>query len=219
MKLAKRPKSTAPVATAHIRPGTAVREKGRQRSEAALDAATRILIEDGYAQLSTRKIAARAGMHPGNLQYYYRTKADVVRALLERYLARSLRDVETRLAAAARTPAARLRATLDAILDDQAGAGACQMFWEVWALAARDAQVARATAGFYERYREGVADALRGHNPRLGRARAVRRAALVVALLEGLTVWRLAPAGRARLDPQLRRELHRMLPRFAEEDD
>ena len=39
-------------------------------------------MHDGYALLSTRKIAARAGMRPGNLQYYYRTKEDVVRAVL-----------------------------------------------------------------------------------------------------------------------------------------
>jgi AcrR family transcriptional regulator len=193
--------------------------KGQRRDEAILDAATALLIDEGYAHLSTRAIAARAGIHPGHLQYYYPAKADVVRALLERYLARSLRDVEARLERAAGTPVARLRATLDAILDDQATAGACQMFWELWALAARDKAVAAATAAFYGRYRHGVAAALRALNPRLGRARAERRAALAVALLEGLTVWRLSGAGRARLDPALRRELRTLMTRFAEEDE
>ena len=65
MELDSRPNRT--------RAGTAVRPKGQARSAAILDAATAILVEEGYAHLSTRKIAARAGMHPGNLQYYYRT--------------------------------------------------------------------------------------------------------------------------------------------------
>lgn len=211
MELVARPRT-------HARPGTAVREKGRQRRDAILDAATRLLVEEGYAQLSTRKIAARAAIHPGHLQYYYRTKADVVRALLERYLERSLREIEARGATAGGAPAARLRAMLDGILDDQDGAEVCRMFWEIWALAARDPLVARAAAAFYARYREGVAAALRAAAPRLGRARAEHRAALLVSLLEGLTVWRFAGGRQARLAPGLVRELRAVLAGFTKEE-
>ena len=211
MNLAERPTQH------HRRAGTAVRDKGRRRDAAILDAATGLLVDEGYAQLSTRKIAARAGMHPGNLQYYYRTKADVVRALLERYLDDSLRAIEARIAAAGRTPAARLRATVDGILDDQDSAGACRMFWEIWALAARDPAVARAARAFYGRYRDGLAAALLAVAPRLGPARAARRAALLVALFEGLTVWRLG-GGRARPDAALLRELRQLVATITEEE-
>lgn len=205
-------------AARHLRPGAAVRAKGRERRDAILDAATRVLVEEGYAQLSTRKIAARAGIRSGHLQYYFRTKADVVRALLERYLAQSLADIEARMAAAGGTPTARLRAMLDGILDDQAGADACGMFWEIWALAARDPLVASATAAFYERYRGGVATALRAAAPRLSRVRADRRAALLVSLLEGLTVWRFAAGRRAGPDPGLVRELRALVAGMTTED-
>ena len=209
MELDSRPNRT--------RAGTAVGAKGRARSAAILDAATAILVDEGYAQLSTRKIAARAGMHPGNLQYYYRTKADVVRALLERYLAGSVADIEARIGAGRGTPAQRLQAMLDGILDDQHDGDACRMFWEIWALAARDPLVAGAAAAFYERYRAGVSAALRAVTPRLSPARAGRRAALLVALLEGLTIWRLSGGRRARLDPALVREARALLPCFVEE--
>lgn len=188
--------------TRHRRPGTAVLAKGQRRSEEILDAATQLLIEDGYAQLSTRKVAARAGMRPGNLQYYYRTKQDVVRALLERYLARSMSAIEARVAASAPTAEGSLRASLDGILADQT-TGACQFFWELWALAARDPAVGRAVRGFYQRYRQGVADALRAVNPRLRPAVARRRATLVVGLLEGLTVLRLGSAENPAADAAL----------------
>lgn len=212
--LDERPKA----AGAHRRAGTAVLAKGRARSAAILDAATAVLVEEGAAQLSTRRIAARAGVHPGNVQYYYRTKADIVRALLQRYLAASVRDIETRLAARGATPAARLQATLDGILDDQADGDGCRMFWEIWALAARDAAVAQATAEFYARYRRGVAAALRAVSPRLTPRRAERRAALLVALLEGLTVWRFGARKRERLDPGLARELRAVVAHFSAED-
>lgn len=195
-----------------------MRAKGQQRRDAILDAATRLLVEEGYAQLSTRKIAARAAIRPGHLQYYYPAKADVVRALLERYLERSVRDVERRAAAAGRAPVARWRAMLDGILDDQNDGDGCRMFWEIWALAARDPLVARAAAAFYVRYREGVAAALRAAAPRLSAARAERRAALLVSLFEGLTVWRLGGGRRSRLDPGLRRELRLLLAHVAKEE-
>jgi AcrR family transcriptional regulator len=79
--------------------------KGRDRIEAILDAATRILIDEGYARLSTRKIAAGAGVRPGHLQYYYPTKQDVVRGLLERYLARATAALGERLGADTSNPA------------------------------------------------------------------------------------------------------------------
>ncbi len=160
-----------------------------------LDAATDLLVEEGYAQLSLRKIAARAEMRLGNLQYYYRTKQDVIRALLERYLARAVEAFERRIATAGADPRDQLLAgteTLIAALDSDAS---CRLFWELWALAARDRSVARATHAFYERYVAEVAKALRAVAPALRPARAERRAMLAVALFEGLSVLRLGDGG------------------------
>ena len=145
-------------------------------------------------------------------------KHDVVRALLERYLARSLSSVEARVAATAGTPKARLRASLDAVLEDQASDGACRMFWEVWALAARDRSVARATRHFYERYRDGVAALLHAAAPRTRPERIRHRATLVVALLEGLTVFRLGAPRDLPPDPALAREVRALVDSLCPED-
>lgn len=91
------------------RAGTAVIEKGRQSVDEILDAATALLAEEGYAELSTRKVAARAGMRPGNLQYYFPAKRDMVRALLDRYLARSLERLAGRIEREELSPEGRLR--------------------------------------------------------------------------------------------------------------
>jgi len=196
----------SPPTTRH-RPGTAVLPKGRERIEAILDAATGILIDEGYARLSTRKIAARAGVRPGHLQYYYPTKQDVVRGLLERYLERATRAFSERMAAGATTPKERLDATLDGILSDQQSAATCRFFWELWALAARDPAVADAMQAFYRAYWRNLVAALLDAQPALGRPRAERRAALLVATLEGLTLFRSRTATRELPLPFLEREL------------
>jgi AcrR family transcriptional regulator len=200
--------------TTRHRPGTAVLPKGRERIEAILDAATGILIDEGYAHLSTRKIAARAGVRPGHLQYYYPSKQDVVRGLLERYLERATCAFGERMAAAATTPEGRLDATLDGILNGQQSTATCRFFWELWALAARDPAVADAMQAFYRAYWRDLVAALLDAQPALGRPRAERRAALLVAMLEGLTLFRSRTATRELPLPFLERELRSLVQKL-----
>lgn len=60
----------------------------RQANEAALlDAAEAVFAEKGYGGATTGEIAARAGMPKANLHYYFRTKDDIYKAVLDRILA------------------------------------------------------------------------------------------------------------------------------------
>ncbi len=197
------------------RAGTGVLTKGRERIEAILDAATRILIDEGYAELSTRKIAARANIRPGHLQYYYPTKQDVVRGLLERYLERAVATFGERATPHATAPVDSIDAILDGILRDQADPESSHFFWELWALAARDPAVAAAMEGFYRAYWRAIVSALLAAEPRLGRPRAERRAALVVAMLEGLSLFRTRTGTRELPLPFLERELRSVVRKLA----
>lgn len=192
------------------RSGTAVLAKGRDRIEKILDAATRLLIDEGYAQLSTRKIAARAGIRPGHLQYYFPTKQAVVRGLLERYLERATRSFDGR--------AGDLDAVLDGILAEQTTGDSARFFWELWALAARDPAVAEAMRLFYRGYWLNLVTALLAAQPALGRPRAERRAALMVAMLEGLTLFRSRTDQGLPL-PFLERELRGLARKLATDSD
>jgi AcrR family transcriptional regulator len=52
-----------------------------------LEAALRLFNEFGTAAISTNRIAAEAGISPGNLYYHYRNKEEIIRALVEDLLA------------------------------------------------------------------------------------------------------------------------------------
>jgi AcrR family transcriptional regulator len=62
---------------------------------ALLNAAEQILIEEGYGAVTTRRVAARAGINPGLIHYYFGTLDDLFVALFrhvaERILARQQR--------------------------------------------------------------------------------------------------------------------------------
>lgn len=197
------------------REGTAVLAKGRDRVEAILDAATRIVIDEGYAELSTRKIAARAGVRPGHLQYYYPTKQAVVHGLLERYLDRATEAFAALLTPSPAESPAPLDAVLDGILREQEKGESARFFWELWALAARDPEVAAAMQEFYRGYWRNLVAAFLAAGPGLGRPRAERRAALVVAMLEGLSLFRSRTADRALPLPFLERELRTLVRKLA----
>jgi AcrR family transcriptional regulator len=49
-----------------------------------MDAADRLLLEEGYAGVTTRKVAARAGLKPQLVHYYFRTMDDLFLAVFRR---------------------------------------------------------------------------------------------------------------------------------------
>lgn len=190
------------------RKGTAIHAKGHERAESILEAATDTLVEEGYAGLTLRRVAQRAGLSMGNLQYYFPTKQDVVRALLSRYLETATRRVRERVEGGGSEPRERLRHALDAILEDQESPRHCQLFAELWALAARDAMVADALAVFYAGFRAGLVELLSELAPGVTPERRERHAALLVAFFEGLSLFRggggLRGASVAGLEQELR---------------
>jgi len=62
---------------------------GRAATEnAILDAAERLLIEDGYARITTRRLAAEAGLNHGLVHYYFGSMEEVFVRALERFTER-----------------------------------------------------------------------------------------------------------------------------------
>jgi AcrR family transcriptional regulator len=55
---------------------------------ALLDAAERLLVEQGYGAVTTRKVAERAGVNHGLVHYYFGSMEEVMVQVLERFTAR-----------------------------------------------------------------------------------------------------------------------------------
>jgi AcrR family transcriptional regulator len=68
---------------------TKAQARGREEATLALlDAAERMLVSDGYARITTRRVAAEAGVNHGLVHYYFGSMEELLLQVLERFTGR-----------------------------------------------------------------------------------------------------------------------------------
>lgn len=172
--------------------------RGEERRDAILEAATTLLAREGAHGFRLRAIAAEAGLRLSHVQYYFASLDDLLAALVDRYLASwdaRLADIDPDLSS-----------VIDAVLDGQTGSGDCRLLWELWAMSSRDPAANTALTRFYDSYLERVASLTLRARSDLSSQTARDCAALIVSLIEGLSIVRgvgreatLAPNARAQV--------------------
>ncbi len=120
-----------------------------------LDAAEKLLLDEGYAAVTSRRVAAKAGLKPQLVHYYFRTMDDLFLEVLRRRADRQIEGFERAIAA---DPSLR---NLWRMNSDQRGAA---FTIEFVALANHRKAIKKEMARYAERFRaaqlEAVATAL-----------------------------------------------------------
>ncbi|MFI7055593.1 TetR/AcrR family transcriptional regulator [Streptosporangium canum] len=170
--------------------------KGAKRQAELLDAAERVLTTRGNANAALRDFAAEAGVRIGHLQHYFPTRADLIRAVLDRALRRSLERLSAVIGmdpdgdgnrTLTRADTERL---LEVLLAEQDDPGCVRLFMEIWAIAASDEQIAAVLREFYGKYVGHVAELVACAQPQLPESRRTALAETVMSLIEGASVVR-----------------------------
>ena len=86
------------MATATSSPRRIGAEDSKTRAQ-LVDAAERLLLEEGYAAVTSRRVAARAGLKPQLVHYYFRTMDDLFLEVFRRRAERNLARFERAIAA------------------------------------------------------------------------------------------------------------------------
>jgi AcrR family transcriptional regulator len=124
---------------------------GRQTRGAIVRAAAVVLTRDGYARFSVQRVAAEAGISPGNLNYYFPTKA----SLLETLVTYTFAQYRDRAHKAGQQVESETRDSLGDVLlrlmQDARSDQTNRLFRELWAIALHDPQIAKAMDSFYTR--------------------------------------------------------------------
>jgi DNA-binding transcriptional regulator YbjK len=171
-----------------------------ERRDVLADAAIGVLADAGMRGLTHRAVDAAAGLAEGTTSYYFRTRATLLQACVDRLAARTLAEVP-RAAGGPTTVEGLVDATVAVVgrwlTDDRARLLAR---WELALESTRRPELATALRDAGRRIREGVAATL----GELGVADPARRADDLVACLDGLAFDQLAGAGPDRDSVALR---------------
>ena len=100
---------------------------------ALLDAAERLLIDRGYAGLTTRSVAAEAGLNHGLVHYYFGSMEELLLQVLERFTARLI-ERQAVMYEADRPFLDKWRTAMQ-WLEDDIEAGYPKVWWELQAMA------------------------------------------------------------------------------------
>jgi AcrR family transcriptional regulator len=177
------------VADLKITPREGGYARGQEGIDQILKAALSILIEHGYMALTLRRIAAECGMKPGNLSYYFKSKNDLVRQLLDSVIS-SYEDAFDAVMHEPGTGAeARLEQVIVLILDDITTKKSTRIFPELWALTNRDPFVQERVNDLYERARAVLNELILEMNPALPSTEREVLALFMSASMEGMTVF------------------------------
>jgi AcrR family transcriptional regulator len=171
--------------------GPAVRRAGNDTAARIVLAARELLMNEGYAQFSMRTVAARAGLHLANVQYYYKTREDLVRALLEDTGARYRASYDTLLAQTPVDRLARFKAIIEFNLKDIATSETRRYFIQLWALLTEiDGRAGHLMNDLYAIDIQQLSGCIAELVPDTETAEVRRRASVLAAMIEGLVVVR-----------------------------
>jgi AcrR family transcriptional regulator len=163
------------------------RVKGRAREAEIIAAARDLLAGNGYEQFTLRNVAERAGLRISHLQYYFATKGDLVRGLLESVAADYSAQSAQVMAQVPDTPTARFMAWIDFLLQDCWDPRTRHFFIQLWGLVeSEDAYTGQLLQEFYATDISEILHLLQDLSPHLDASLLGQRAAIIAGVIEGV---------------------------------
>lgn len=163
---------------------TAPSRDGGENSTRSLlvNSTERIMLEDGYAAVTYRNVAAKAGVSLGAVQHHFPSLDDLFMAVVRQY---SERNLETMVSALKANPDDVLRVLWECSTDDLSSA----LFIEIMALMNHRKSIQAEIAEFAQQYRKIQMEALNESWDRLNLPTADLTPAAVVFLLTWVPRW------------------------------
>ena len=167
------------------------RRPGNDTAARIVLAARELLMTQGYAQFSMRNVAARAGLHLANVQYYYKTREDLVKALLHDTGERYRSSYEALRSTAPADREGRFKAIVEFNLEDIATTETRRYFIQLWALLTEiDGRAGHLMQDLYAIDIQQLSDCIADLVPDTDGAEVRRRASILAAMIEGMVVVR-----------------------------
>ena len=202
LAMPKNKRNEAPASTASTRPG--IYACGTDTVNSILKAALHILIEEGAAAFTLRRIASECGLQLGNVSRHFPRKEMLIQVLLEELLEPSEGLVERNIRKAGMSAEEALTLIIEGSLDEIKTKRMTRLFTELWAMANHNEVVAERVKSLYHYVHQLIAEFVVQLNPKLSADDAYTVSLFISASIEGTTM--LAGFGKPwrSLMPQLK---------------
>ena len=162
-------------------------QKGQDKIKIILEAAENILIEKGYADLSMRKIATKAGISLGNLQYYFPSKEALLCSMLDYAISDYIMMFEDMRGD---VPAREhFENIVTYVMQDIKTKRTSVLFPEIWSLSNHENFALEAMDKMYGEYRSILTKSIMEINPELNSSQAEKISLFIASSLEGHTIF------------------------------
>lgn len=153
-----------------------------------LASALDLLKESGDAGLTMRQLANRADMRLSNVQYYFKSKNDVLIAMVESYFDDCIEDLRQLTGDVDKTDIrARARVMIKSGLSHGSHlSDICRIFRELWAISSRSPEIEAAMQAYYRRFSEMVSVFILGTEANT--AQRNRVSAMLIPYFEGYSI-------------------------------
>lgn len=187
--------------------GEGLSPKGAQTLKTILDAAYLVFVQDGHARLSMRRVASEAGIAVGNLNYYFRSKDDLLEAMLRETLANFIGEHIRQLTDNEHDPSEALVDIVSFYVAD--GRKSYPFFLQLWGYAGADTKARDLVRDLYRSIGRLVRQLIQIANPDISEEKATLAAVRIFSLEEGLKLLTGLEDGRSPFqDPEnLAREI------------
>ena len=177
-----------PEHTVGLKAGTAKRYRGKRQVRSILDEARSILIGEGYAGLTLRKVAKNLDISLGNLTYYFPSKIELLKAIIVDLLT----EYERALAAEQKNfpddVHGRFRAWIRYLVADCKKADTRSVFFQIWGLATHSDIVSELRDDMYRAARDEHLAMISALNPNASEDDINALVGLVITMIEGFHV-------------------------------
>lgn len=180
---------------------------GAARLDSILNVARTILIRDGYANFSMRKVAKEAGISLGHLQHFLPSKESLLEALFEHASNLYDRQYQELVDKLPRDPEKRFVAIIDYLLKDTTNPETKTFFFEFWAIAARNPHAKIIVDRMHAHHRETLASFISEMNPAISADQRIYRATQIAAIIDGLLVHISDAKARQRQQAEILKDI------------
>jgi AcrR family transcriptional regulator len=181
--------STYNVADLVIAPREGGYARGQEGFAQILHAALAILIEHGSQALTLRRIAEECGLKAGNLGYYFESKQDLLRELLNAIVCAYEEAFDRILHEEGSSAEDRLEKLVILYLEDITTKKTTRVFPELWAMSNHDPFVHARVDELYQRVRVALNRLIEELNPLLPADERETLALFISASMEGMTIF------------------------------